>query len=319
MAKSFVVYLCLVCGLLFSWAEAYEPCGVNLESVRPSSGEPGTEIELIGKWGDTQGKKIPCINKGGSNRLEILEWTDRVIRARVPKNLGGGGYKVGVYCNDLSEGGSYSSGWTNFEVINPAAADSNNAAPLVSAERTVQNENRRAPSSSQPARSAEPSKKWLDFILHDKRFLGVLAVVSFLLLIKRRRQETVNHHLRQTTPQNTPSPSTAVPPESKGTVMGVPYLAESYDGQSLTISIDANKKIATPIEVNARAKRPPVPPGPVSGEIEALLNQGADYIDIAYNTNWIAAGFPLGVASRFSQTEKERLVQQLIRIRSLLE
>jgi hypothetical protein len=111
-----------VLGLLLpssTWAQKqkkYKPCGINLTSLSHTAGAPGSVFKLYGRWGSTQGTKIPCINKGGMNRLIVLHWSNSAIKVRIPAGLAPGLYKVGVYCNDLSLGGSYSSGWKDFKV-----------------------------------------------------------------------------------------------------------------------------------------------------------------------------------------------------------
>lgn len=97
----------------------YKPCGIRLDSLSHTSGVPGDVFKMIGTWGPTQGTKIPCINKGGMNRLIVLAWSGTVLKVKIPAGLAPGTYKVGVYCNDLSEGGSYSSGWKDFVIRDP--------------------------------------------------------------------------------------------------------------------------------------------------------------------------------------------------------
>ncbi len=94
----------------------YKPCGISLKSLSRTSGAPGTVFKMVGTWGPRQGSKIPCINKGGMNKLIVLHWSNRVLKVKVPRGLAPGKYKVGVYCNSLSMGGSYSSGWKDFKV-----------------------------------------------------------------------------------------------------------------------------------------------------------------------------------------------------------
>jgi hypothetical protein len=101
----------------------YQPCGIRLNSLSHTSGAPGDVFKLYGSWGPTQGTKIPCINKGGMNRLIVLHWSSSAIKVKIPAGLLPGAYKVGVYCNELSEGGSYSSGWKDFKVIKKSNVD----------------------------------------------------------------------------------------------------------------------------------------------------------------------------------------------------
>ncbi len=97
-----------------SWAN--KPCGVRLTGLSKTSGYPGETFRLLGTWGATQGPKLPCINKGGQNKLIVLGWSNTVIRVKIPAGLAAGKYRVGVYCHSLSLGKTYSSGWLDFEV-----------------------------------------------------------------------------------------------------------------------------------------------------------------------------------------------------------
>lgn len=103
-----------------SWVLAYEPCGVRLSSLSAATGSPGEQFVMYGAWGASQGEKIPVINKGGMRRLEVIAWSPDAIVVRIPASLGPGGYRVGVYCNDFSQGGTYSSGFADFQVIGGA-------------------------------------------------------------------------------------------------------------------------------------------------------------------------------------------------------
>jgi hypothetical protein len=103
-------------------AAAYEPCGISMRGLSATSGAPGAEFSLLGKWGEQQGKKVPVINHGRQNRLEVVAWEADEVRVRVPAKLSPGKYRVGVYCNELSEGGAYSSGFADFTVEGAAAS-----------------------------------------------------------------------------------------------------------------------------------------------------------------------------------------------------
>lgn len=95
----------------------YEPCGISLKSISKVSGFPGDTIELFGHWGESQGEKLPCINKGKSNDLEVISWSNLIVKVKIPQGLDAGVYKIGVYCNDLSRGGTYSTVWTDFKIF----------------------------------------------------------------------------------------------------------------------------------------------------------------------------------------------------------
>ena len=97
--------------------KGYQPCGIRLTSLSKTSGYPGDTFKMIGTWGATKGTKIPCINKGNMNKLIVLNWSPSELKVKIPDGLEPGKYRVGVYCNDLSQGGSYSSGWLDFIIL----------------------------------------------------------------------------------------------------------------------------------------------------------------------------------------------------------
>ncbi|MBI5240430.1 MAG: hypothetical protein HY926_08145 [Elusimicrobia bacterium] len=117
----------------------HKPCGVRLDAVKPASGAPGQELELQGRWGDAQGTKLPVLNKGDVNKLEILSWSDTLIRARIPASLRPGTYKLGVYCG-LAQGSPYSTDWRDFNILAGGAA-----APQAPVERSEQTQPRPGP------------------------------------------------------------------------------------------------------------------------------------------------------------------------------
>ncbi len=95
-------------------------CGINLASLSKSSGFAGDTFEMNGTWGATQGSKVPCINKGGENHLQVVTWTAAKLTVKIPAALGPGLYKVGVYCEELQPGvTTFSSGWKDFEILAP--------------------------------------------------------------------------------------------------------------------------------------------------------------------------------------------------------
>lgn len=108
--------------LLAAGAAAYEPCGARLHGLSRESGAPGDEFAMFGVWGRTQGPKLPVINRGGQNKLEVVEWRHHELRVRVPQGLRPGKYRVGLYCNPLSQGGTYGSGFLDFEVLPAGSA-----------------------------------------------------------------------------------------------------------------------------------------------------------------------------------------------------
>lgn len=92
-------------------------CGIALGELISSAAAQGQELELHGDWGDSQGSKVPCLNRGGSNILPVISWNPEVIRVRIPADLKPGRYKLGVYCGRGGEPGSgFSTNWADFDV-----------------------------------------------------------------------------------------------------------------------------------------------------------------------------------------------------------
>jgi len=96
--------------------ESGQPCGIRLDRLSSTRGRVGSEFRMYGLWGSSQGTKIPCINKGGMNKLIVKRWTSTTLVVQVPPGLTPGFYKVGVYCSDPAAGTTYSSGWLDFRV-----------------------------------------------------------------------------------------------------------------------------------------------------------------------------------------------------------
>jgi hypothetical protein len=94
-----------------------EPCGIRLDKLSTNQGHPGDVFEMYGVWGATQGIKLPCINRGGMNKLIVLSWSNTTLKVKIPAGLAPGKYRVGVYCNDPALGTTYSSGWKDFYVV----------------------------------------------------------------------------------------------------------------------------------------------------------------------------------------------------------
>jgi len=118
-----VAAIVAACGLVMcipALAQSGQSCGINLASLSKSSGYPGDTFVMNGTWGPTQGTKIPCINMGGMNVLEVVTWTATKLTVRVPPGLAPGAYQVGVYCEPLTGGVTvYSSGWKTFTILAP--------------------------------------------------------------------------------------------------------------------------------------------------------------------------------------------------------
>jgi len=117
-----VAAIVAACGLVMcipALAQSGQSCGINLASLSKSSGYPGDTFEMNGTWGATQGTKIPCINMGGMNTLEVVTWTATKLTVRVPPGLAPGAYQVGVYCAMPGSTPVSSSGWLTFAILEP--------------------------------------------------------------------------------------------------------------------------------------------------------------------------------------------------------
>jgi CARDB len=79
----------------------YHRGGVTIERINPDVTSPGRAINIYGRnFGSVRGEKIVGINRGRVNRMEVLDWSDDRIRARVPDRLASGNYRVLIYYDD---------------------------------------------------------------------------------------------------------------------------------------------------------------------------------------------------------------------------
>jgi len=103
-----------------------------------------------------------------------------------------------------------------------------------------------------------------------------------------------------------------------GKYEGVEYTVEclgDYDGEPfITVWIKIDKPLKQSFEVNAREKAPAIPPEPVAPHVRELLDMGVNYIDIGYNTDWIAAEVSEKTAT-VDRDMAERIVGLLVKIR----
>ncbi len=93
-----------------------ENCKIKISSLSTQTAAPGDKLQLHGSWGETRDTKLPVINKGGQNELQVLSWSAKTIDTRIPENLSPGNYKVGVYCQPLSMGATHSSGFLTLTI-----------------------------------------------------------------------------------------------------------------------------------------------------------------------------------------------------------
>lgn len=106
------------------------------------------------------------------------------------------------------------------------------------------------------------------------------------------------------------------PPEAWiGTFAGVGYSTTSYDWVTVTIEFPLSAPVSEPREINARNETPAIDDDILKSDIEALLDLGANYIDIGFNTDRLAAEVPfahINVDKDFA----EKILEHLINIRN---
>lgn len=115
-----------------------------------------------------------------------------------------------------------------------------------------------------------------------------------------------------------------VPPEESalpawdGTCGEEPYSVEclGYAGDDpiITVSIPLDKPLPNPLEVNARDDAPSLEGDPRAGLLRPLLELGVNYVDISYNTNWIAAEVPSS-SGPMDEARAEEIVGYLVQLR----
>lgn len=83
--------------------------GMLIQRIAPNAASPGDIIEIHGiRFGADQGTKIVAINLGQVSRMQVLDWSDNLIRARIPNGLAPGSYLVLIYHDDTFRTGSNS-------------------------------------------------------------------------------------------------------------------------------------------------------------------------------------------------------------------
>jgi hypothetical protein len=171
-------------------------CRIRLHSLSKTSGAPGDTFEMYGIWGETQGAKTPSINKGGSNKLEVLSWSNSVIKVRIPEGLPQGSYKVGVYCNNPPY--RQGSNWMSFEVTGKAGfrAGSPEDQPLLGSNKTDREARprKRGVKAGAP-KDTPPAKEDFLFSYMKKNIkiigAGVIALMIAVFLIIAHRKKWI--------------------------------------------------------------------------------------------------------------------------------
>ncbi|MBI5235021.1 MAG: hypothetical protein HY886_02100 [Deltaproteobacteria bacterium] len=303
-------------------SEEYKPCGVSLDSLSATSGAPGEVFELRGRWGENQGAKIPAINKGALGRLEVVFWTDKVLTVRIPAGLSPGTYRVGVYCNDMSLGGSYSSGWTNFEVRPSAKSPVATVAPdVVESTQPVKRQRQTV-----PVQVKEKIRKWplpdihppVWFKANVVMFAVVLGgaviaviIIGFFLKHRARPIDPMAEYMagRHGSPPVGAQPKKtaagrggskrerqSTPASIQGIVEGVPYQAKclgytmpDYIPQmTVWIQLDSPVKRRFTITQSDKALSIASDNPRAIGVITTIFKLGAESIDFGHSTNWAA-------------------------------
>ncbi|MFZ3072724.1 MAG: hypothetical protein WA162_05740 [Thermodesulfobacteriota bacterium] len=146
----------------------------------------------------------------------------------------------------------------------------------------------------------------------------VIAVIVIGFLLSKRSEAVEPRQGEAKTEKKTEKETRFEPWSDK--YEGVEYTAEclgDYDGEPfITVSIKVDKPLKQSFEVNARGKAPVIPPEPVAQYVRELLQMGVNYIDINYNTDWIAAEVPEGRAT-VDRELAERIVRLLVGIRNV--
>ena len=318
-------------------SEEYKPCGISLDSLSVASGAPSEVFEMRGRWGENQGTKIPAINKGGLGRLEVVFWTDKVLTVRIPAGLSHGTYRVGVYCNDMSLGGSYSSGWTNFEVRPSAQSSVVASSPPPSVEKQPDTrESRVVATVAKPTlkeRLRLPNVQWLRSGAYSMIMIAAVVLVVAAILIRL----LFKHMARPVDPMaeymaaKRPSPPAApmskktadglnrlkgarqeTPAPIQGSLEGVTYQAEclghtmpdNIPQMTVWIHLDATPKRRFTVKQSDKAVDVAPDSPQTLGVITTIFMLGAESIDFGHSTNWAAAVMTPGLDVTEALTEQ---------------
>lgn len=81
-------------------------------------------------------------------------------------------------------------------------------------------------------------------------------------------------------------------PDRTGDFEGIKYtVAHYYEEPIVTVEILLETKLSRPLEINARERAPVLPNDERRAILQALLDLGADYIDVGFNADRVAAEF----------------------------
>ncbi len=108
------------------------------------------------------------------------------------------------------------------------------------------------------------------------------------------------------------------PPEPwKDTYQGINYSATSYDWVTVTIEFGLDKPISRTIEIDAREGDSTIEDDNLKQDIENIFELGANYIDIGFNTDRMAAEVPFKHIN-VDKALAEKILSHLINIRDKL-
>lgn len=93
------LWIMLIVGSLLAMSSSVVATnGMYIRKVTPQSGRPGTVITIRGNgFGATAGTRLVSLNLCRAYPMPVLRWSNTLIRARVPKGLFNGVYKVLIY------------------------------------------------------------------------------------------------------------------------------------------------------------------------------------------------------------------------------
>ncbi len=293
-------------------------CKIRFNSMSKTYGAPGDTFEMYGTWEETQGSKTAGINMGKGNKLEIISWSNSVIKVRIPEGLRPGIYRVGVYCNNPPHW--QGSTWKDFEVTGSGTGNvSSEDRPLID-EREKRFE-RKEPEITQRTEVNKPLNEddAIGSDAEETMKIGI-AIIVFIIMaiifIARKRSVTT---ITLPHPKQSDSSGLQTPQPWTGVYNGVEYAVECLGEKNgepfVTVYIGLPALLSQRLEVNARKDRPPISDKRAM-DINALLDMGVDYIDISFNTNWIAAEVPVSRA-KVDKNLAEKIVKHLIHIRDL--
>ncbi len=289
-------------------AEPEANCKISLQELSAESGTPGSLIKLFGEFGEEQGPKIPVINMGSGNTLEIVSWSSRVIVARIPEGLMPGVYKIGIYCRSTSYGSTAGSGFKSFEVLSGAS----NMQRLIEHSKKLKDlTQEKKPEGKGPGTKATSvsttnaqSNDWQNYILFS-------PILLFLLILVLRNRQLKNPGVQ------------AIPLQEKTTAIagkcaGIPFTAQSLSAGSITVSIDAvSDQLKQSCQLSLDNGIPIDSPPAINSAISKLLKLKVIYLDIGYNTDQILAELK-GDISKFDEDQAKAIARYLIEIKKIL-